>query len=104
VLERALLRARPAIEAGQGISKPLSETGSIPRLVARMVEVGEQTGHLDEMFEKIAIFYEGEVDTAVERLMKAMEPCLIVVVGFILGGMVVALYLPIFEALTTVGG
>ncbi len=104
VLERALLRARPAIEAGQGISKPLSETGSIPRLVARMVEVGEQTGHLDEMFEKIAIFYEGEVDTAVERLMKAMEPCLIVVVGFILGGMVVALYLPIFEAMTTVGG
>jgi type IV pilus assembly protein PilC len=104
VLERALLRARPAIEAGQGISKPLAETGSIPRLVARMVEVGEQTGHLDDMFEKIALFYEGEVDTAVERLMKAMEPCLIVVVGFILGGMVVALYLPIFEALTTVGG
>lgn len=104
VLERALLRARPAIEAGQGISRPLSETGTIPRLVSRMVEVGEQTGHLDDMFEKIALFYEGEVDTAVERLMKAMEPALIVVVGFILGGMVVALYLPIFEALTTVGG
>jgi type IV pilus assembly protein PilC len=104
VLERGLLRTRPAIEAGQGISKPLSETGAIPRLVSRMVEVGEQTGHLDEMFEKIATFYEGEVDTAVERLMKAMEPALIVVVGFILGGMVVALYLPIFEALTTVGG
>jgi type IV pilus assembly protein PilC len=104
VLERALLRARPAIEAGQGISRPLSETGTIPRLVSRMVEVGEQTGHLDEMFEKIAVFYEGEVDTAVERLMKAMEPMLIVVVGFILGGMVVALYLPIFEALTQVGG
>ncbi|UCC81759.1 MAG: type II secretion system F family protein, partial [Gemmatimonadota bacterium] len=89
VLEQALLRARPAIEAGQGISKPLSETGTIPRLVSRMVEVGEQTGHLDEMFEKIALFYEGEVDTAVERLMKAMEPMLIVVVGFMLGGMVV---------------
>jgi type IV pilus assembly protein PilC len=104
VLQRALLRTRPAIEAGQGISKPLSESGTIPRLVSRMVEVGEQTGHLDEMFEKIALFYEGEVDTAVERLMKAMEPALIVVVGFILGGMVVALYLPIFEALTQVGG
>ncbi len=104
VLERGLLRTRPAIEAGQGISKPLAETGAMPRLVSRMVEVGEQTGHLDDMFEKVAIFYEGEVDTAVERLMKAMEPALIVVVGFILGGMVVALYLPIFEALTTVGG
>ncbi len=67
-----------------------------------MVEVGEQTGRLDEMFEKIALFYEAEVDTAVERLMKALEPALIVVVGFILGGMVVALYLPIFEALTQV--
>jgi len=104
VLERSLLRTRPAIEAGQGISTPLAETGALPRLVSRMVEVGEQTGHLDEMFEKVATFYEGEVDTAVERLMKAMEPALIVVVGFILGGMVVALYLPIFEALTTVGG
>jgi type IV pilus assembly protein PilC len=102
VIQKGLLRTRPAIEAGQGISKPLAESGiMMPRLVSRMVEVGEQTGRLDEMFEKVATFYEGEVDTAVERLMKAMEPALIVVVGFILGGMVVALYLPIFEALTT---
>jgi type IV pilus assembly protein PilC len=101
VIQKGLLRTRPAIEAGQGISKPLAESGIMPRLVSRMVEVGEQTGQLDGMFEKVATFYEGEVDTAVERLMKAMEPALIVVVGFILGGMVVALYLPIFEALTT---
>ena len=101
-IERALLSTRPAIEAGEGISKPLSETGIVPNLVARMVDVGETTGRLDDMFEKISIFYEGEVDTAVTRLMKAMEPALICVVGVILGGMVVALYLPIFEAMTSV--
>ncbi|NIR45713.1 MAG: type II secretion system F family protein [Gemmatimonadetes bacterium] len=102
VIEKAILRTRHAIEAGQGISRPLAESGVIPRLVSRMIEVGEQTGRLDEMFEKVAIFYEQEVDTAVERLMKALEPALIVVVGFILGGIVVALYMPIFEALTNV--
>lgn len=102
VIEKGLLGTRNAIEAGEGISKPLSETGIVPNLVSRMVDVGETTGHLDEMFEKIAVFYEGEVDTAVSRLMKALEPALIVVVGVILGGMVIALYLPIFEALTTV--
>jgi len=102
IMQRGLLRARTPIEAGQGISKPLAETGIMPRLVSRMVEVGEQTGRLDEMFEKVANFYDSEVQTAVERLMKALEPALIVVVGFILGGMVVALYLPIFEALTQV--
>lgn len=104
VIEQALLNTRPAIEAGEGISQPLAKTGVLPRLVSRMVEVGEQSGRIDEMFDKISIFYESEVDTAVQRLMKALEPALIVVVGVILGGMVVALYLPIFEALTTVGG
>jgi len=102
VIERSLLGTRPAIEAGEGISKPLSETGIVPNLVSRMVEVGETTGRLDDMFEKISIFYEGEVDQAVTRLMKAMEPALICVVGVILGGMVMALYLPIFEAMTSV--
>jgi type IV pilus assembly protein PilC len=102
VIEKALLSTRPAIEAGEGISKPLSQSGVVPNLVSRMVDVGETTGRLDDMFEKVSIFYEGEVDTAVTRLMKAMEPALIVVVGVILGGMVMALYLPIFTAMTTV--
>lgn len=102
VIEKALLSARPAIEGGEGVAKPLADCGVLPRLVSRMVQVGEQTGRLDEMFGKVGMFYEGEVDTAVDRLMKAMEPALIVVVGVILGGMVVALYLPIFEALTSV--
>lgn len=102
IMQRGLLSTRAAIESGQGLSKPLAESGMMPRLVSRMIEVGEQTGRLDEMFEKVATFYDAEVQTAVERLMKALEPALIVVVGFILGGMVVALYLPIFEALTKV--
>ena len=102
VIERALLKARPAIEAGEGISEPLARSGILPNLVSKMVQVGEQSGHLDSMFEKVSVFYESEVDTAVSRLMKAMEPALIVVVGVILGGMVVALYLPIFSAMTTV--
>jgi len=102
VIEKTLLSTRAAIEAGEGISKPLSETKIVPNLVSRMVDVGETTGRLDDMFEKVAIFYEGEVDQAVTRLMKAMEPALICVVGVILGGMVVALYLPIFEAMTSV--
>jgi len=102
VIEKALIATRPAIEAGEGISKPLAETGIMPSIVSRMVEVGEKTGRIDEMFEKIATFYEGEVDTAVSRLMKALEPALLVVVGGILGGMVIALYLPIFEVMTHV--
>jgi type IV pilus assembly protein PilC len=102
IMQRGLLSTRAAIESGQGLSKPLAESGTMPRLVSRMIEVGEQTGRLDEMFEKVATFYDAEVQTAVERLMKALEPALIVVVAVILGGMVVALYLPIFEALTTV--
>jgi type IV pilus assembly protein PilC len=102
VIEKKLLSTRAAIEAGEGISKPLSQTKIVPNLVSRMVDVGETTGRLDDMFEKVAIFYEGEVDQAVTRLMKAMEPALICVVGVILGGMVVALYLPIFEAMTSV--
>ncbi len=104
IVERAILTARQPIESGQGISGPLENTGIMPDLVPKMVRVGEQTGNLDEMFSKVARFYETEVETAADRLMKALEPMLITVVGVILGSMVVALYLPIFEALTSVGG
>lgn len=102
VLQNAILSSRQAIEAGQGISGPLEETGIMPRLVPKMVRVGEQTGNLDEMFEKVSVFFEGEVEVAADRLMKAMEPAMISVVGVILGGMVIALYLPIFESLSTI--
>ena len=103
VIEDAILSARQAIESGQGVSAPLENTGMMPKLVPKMVRVGEQTGSLDEMFSKVAVFFQGEVETAADRLMKAMEPALICVVGVILGSMVVALYLPIFTALTSVG-
>lgn len=102
-IEKAILTARRPIEAGQGVAGPLEDTGMMPSLVPKMVRVGEQTGNLDEMFEKVAIFFEGEVETSADRLMKALEPMLICVVGVILGGMVVALYLPIFSALSTLG-
>ncbi len=102
-IRNGLLKTRGPIEAGQGISGPLEATGLLPSLVPKMVRVGEQTGQLDVMFQKVATFFEGEVDTAADRLMKAMEPALICVVGVILGGMVIALYLPIFSALSTMG-
>ncbi len=102
-ITNGLLKTRGPIEAGQGISGPLEATGLLPSLVPKMVRVGEQTGQLDVMFQKVATFFEGEVDTAVDRLMKAMEPALICVIGVILGGMVIALYLPIFSALETMG-
>lgn len=103
VIENAILSCRHAIEGGQGISEPLAASGQMPNLVSRMIQVGEATGRLDEMFDKVAGFYEDEVETATEALMKALEPAFILIVGVILGGMVVALYLPIFTALTTVG-
>ncbi len=103
VIERAVMQARDGVEQGMGISGPLSVSRVLPPLVSRMVNVGEQTGRLDEMFAKVADFYEHEVDAAVEGLLKALEPALVVVVGVVLGGMVVAMYLPIFDAVGTVG-
>jgi type IV pilus assembly protein PilC len=102
VLERGIVRSRDAIAAGHGISGPLAATGVLPGLVARMVRVGEETGRLDSMLEKVADFYEAEVDAAVEGLLKAMEPAFVVFLGLGLGAMVVSMYLPIFDALTTV--
>jgi type IV pilus assembly protein PilC len=102
VIEKGIVRSRNAIAAGQGISGPLAATGVVPNLVARMVRVGEETGQLDSMLEKVADFYDREVDAAVEALLKAMEPAFVVVLGIGLGGMIVAMYLPIFDALTAV--
>lgn len=72
-------------------------------MVVQMVEVGEQTGALDEMLEKVADFYEQEVDTALEAVIAMVEPVMIVVLGVVVGGMIVAMYLPIFEMITAVG-
>ena len=86
----------------QTISGPLKESGVFPPMVVQMINVGEQTGGLDEMLTKIADFYDDEVDTAVEALLSAMEPIMIVVLGVVVGGMIVAMYLPIFDMINAV--
>lgn len=97
VIEDAIMVVRKAVEEGKTISGPLSETKVFPSMVCQMISVGEQTGALDAMLSKIADFYEEEVDTAVNGLMKLIEPIMIVVLGGIIGTIVTAMYLPMFE-------
>ena len=103
VIHDAVMRSRAAIERGDTIARPLEESGAFTPMVVRMVEVGEQTGSLDEMLTRIADFYEQEVDTALEAVIAMVEPVMIVVLGVVVGGMIVAMYLPIFEMITAVG-
>lgn len=101
-IQEALMRSRESVAMGSAISPTLGREAILPDLMSRMVGVGEQTGRLDDMFRKVADFYEREVDATVEGLLKALEPMLVVLVGVMLGGMVVAMYLPIFDAIGTV--
>ena len=87
----------PKIEEGKDISSPLMETGIFPPMVVQMIGVGEQTGAMDEMLQKIADFYEDEVDNTVANLMSLMEPAVILFLGVVIGGLVVSMYLPIFQ-------
>ena len=98
------MRSRHSIAGGETISEPLKASGVFPPMVTQMINVGEQTGSIDQMLDKIADFYDDEVDTAVEALLAAMEPVMIVFLGAIVGGMIVAMYLPIFDMIETVGG
>ena len=104
VVERAITATRKAVEAGRSLVDPLKDTGVFPGMVTQMIGVGEQTGAMDAMLQKIADFYEDEVDAAVKDLLTAMEPIMIVVLGVIVGGMVVAMYLPIFDMVNAVQG
>ena len=97
VIEEALLRARDAISEGKSITVPLAKEKFIPSMVVQMMAVGEQTGNLDQMLNKIADFYEDEVDVAVGALTAIMEPMLMVVLGGIIAVLVIAMYLPIFN-------
>ncbi len=97
VIQDAVMNSRSSIAGGDTISGPLKESGAFPPMVVQMINVGEQTGGLDEMLSKIADFYDDEVDTAVTGLLSVMEPIMIVVLGVIVGGMIVAMYLPIFD-------
>lgn len=102
VIENAILESRDAVAQGQEISAALSRHSVLPSLMSGMVGVGEQTGQLDQMLAKVADFYEREVESEVEGLLKALEPVLVVVVGVALGGIVAAMYLPIFDAIGAV--
>ncbi len=97
IIEMAILATRDSIKEGKTIAEPLEATEVFPGMVVQMIGVGEQSGALDAMLAKIADFYEEEVDTAVEALTSAMEPLMIVILGTTVGGVVVAMYMPIFS-------
>ena len=97
IIEDAIMGVRKSVEAGRTIAEPLAETKVFPSMVVQMISVGEQTGALDAMLTKIAEFYEDEVDNAVEGLMKLMEPIMIALLGTIIGTIVVAMYMPMFD-------
>lgn len=103
VIHDAVMGSRASIAGGETISGPLKESGVFPPMVVQMINVGEQTGGLDEMLSKIADFYDEEVDAAVDALLSAMEPIMIVFLGTVVGGMIVAMYLPIFDMINAVG-
>ena len=103
VVHDAIMESRTSIAGGDTISEPLKKSGVFPPMVVQMINVGEQTGGLDEMLTKIADFYDEEVDAAVEALLSALEPVMIVFLGVIVGGMIVAMYLPIFDMINAVG-
>jgi type IV pilus assembly protein PilC len=102
VIHDAIMESRASIAGGDTISAPLEKSQVFPPMVISMIAVGEQTGGLDEMLTKIADFYDEEVDVAVSALLSLMEPLMIVVLGVIVGGMVVAMYLPIFDMMNAV--
>ena len=101
IIEDAVMSTRKSIERGETIAAPLKETGVFPSMVTQMIGVGEVTGALDTMLAKIAEFYEDEVDTAVAGLLTLLEPIMIAVLGVVVGGIVIAMYLPIFEMIST---
>jgi len=102
VVHDAVMESRQSIAGGETIAAPLEKSRVFPPMVISMISVGEQTGGLDEMLSKIADFYDEEVDVAVGALLSLLEPIMIVVLGVIVGGMVVAMYLPIFDMMNAI--
>jgi type IV pilus assembly protein PilC len=100
IVEDAVMVTRKSIERGETVSAPLKDTGVFPTMVTQMIGVGEATGALDAMLAKIADFYEEEVDTAVAGLLTLLEPVMIALLGVIVGGIVIAMYLPIFDLIS----
>ena len=102
MIEDAIRASRVAIRRGDAIARPLGETEAFPPMVARMIHVGEETGDLDGMLARIADFYDDEVDVGAESLLRILEPLLIVILGGIVGGMIIAMYLPIFDLINAI--
>src|SRR6516162_1037125 len=104
VIEKAIHQTRKAVEAGRSLVDPLKETDVFPGMVTQMIGVGEQTGAMDAMLQKIADFYEDEVDAAVKDLLTALEPMMILFLGIVVGGIVVSMYLPLFSLIGKLAG
>jgi len=104
VLEEALMKVRKSVEEGRTIVDPLRESGVFPNMVTQMIGVGEATGAMDAMLQKIADFYEDEVDTATKNLLTLLEPAMICFLGVVVGGIVISLYLPMFTMIGKLAG
>jgi type IV pilus assembly protein PilC len=104
VLEQSIMKVRKAVEEGRTIVDPLRESGVFPNMVVQMIGVGEATGAMDAMLQKIADFYEDEVDAAIKDMLTLMEPLLIGFLGFVVGGIVISLYLPLFSMIAKLAG
>ena len=104
IIEAAVFRVADSIAEGRPIAEPLEESGVFPNMVVQMINVGESVGALDTMLAKIADFYDGEVDQAVDNLTAMIEPFMMVFLGGMIGGLVIAMYLPIFSMASAVGG
>jgi type IV pilus assembly protein PilC len=104
VIERAIIATRKAVEAGRSLVDPLKESDVFPGMVTQMIGVGEQTGAMDAMLQKIADFYEDEVDAAVKDMLTLLEPMMIMFLGIVVGGIVVSLYLPLFSLISKLAG
>ncbi len=103
LVENALMETRRSISEGKTIAEPLKETAIFPSMVVQMIGVGEATGALDTMLEKIADFYDDEVDAAVSAMTALLEPFMMVFLGVVVGGIIIAMYLPIFQMASVVG-
>jgi type IV pilus assembly protein PilC len=104
IIEDAVMATRGSIREGETIAAPLRSSSVFPPMVVQMISVGEETGQLDNMLEKIATFYDDEVNTTVETLTSVIEPIMIVLMGTLVGGMIIAMYMPLFKLVNVVAG
>ena len=104
IIEDAVMATRGSIREGETIAAPLRSSDVFPPMVVQMISVGEETGQLDKMLDKIATFYDDEVNTTVETLTSVIEPIMIVLMGVLVGGMIIAMYMPLFKLINVVAG